>query len=42
MLAQLADCEHRRIKESSGATSRNIDLQNAVGDRFVVFCGLDD
>lgn len=43
MLAQLADCDTVVcIKESSGATSRYIDLQNAVGDRFVLFCGLDD
>jgi 4-hydroxy-tetrahydrodipicolinate synthase len=43
MLAELADCDTIVcIKESSGATSRYIDLQNAVGDRFVLFCGLDD
>lgn len=30
------------IKESSGDTRRFIDLANAVGDRFALFCGLDD
>jgi 4-hydroxy-tetrahydrodipicolinate synthase len=30
------------IKESSGDTRRFTDLANAVGDRFLPFCGLDD
>lgn len=30
------------IKESSGDTRRFVDLQNLVGDRFTLFCGLDD
>ncbi len=43
MIAALADCETIVcVKESAGFTSRYVDLQNAVGDRFVLFCGLDD
>ncbi|MDR3514492.1 MAG: dihydrodipicolinate synthase family protein [Azospirillaceae bacterium] len=30
------------VKESSGDTRRFVDLANQVGDRFVLFCGLDD
>lgn len=30
------------FKESSGATSRLVDVRNATGDRFIPFCGLDD
>lgn len=30
------------IKESSGDTRRFVDLTNTVGDRFALFCGLDD
>ena len=30
------------IKESSGDTRRFVDLHRAVGDRFALFCGLDD
>jgi len=30
------------IKESSGDTRRFVDLQNLVGERFTLFCGLDD
>ena len=43
MIATLADCETIVcVKESAGFTSRYVDLQNAVGDRFILFCGLDD
>ena len=43
MLIQLADCETIVcVKESSGATARFTDLKRALGDRFVLFCGLDD
>ncbi len=30
------------IKESSEDTRRIVDLRNAVGDRYVLFCGVDD
>jgi 4-hydroxy-tetrahydrodipicolinate synthase len=30
------------IKESSGNPRRFTDIVNAIGDRFVLFCGLDD
>jgi dihydrodipicolinate synthase/N-acetylneuraminate lyase len=30
------------IEESSGAVTRITDLVNLVGDRFILFCGLDD
>lgn len=30
------------FKDSSGDTRRFIDLRNEVGDRFVLFAGLDD
>jgi 4-hydroxy-tetrahydrodipicolinate synthase len=43
MIAELADCETIvAVKESAGMTSRYVDLQNATGDRFILFCGLDD
>jgi 4-hydroxy-tetrahydrodipicolinate synthase len=43
MLSQLADCETVVcIKESSGATARYADIRNTMGDRLVLFCGLDD
>jgi 4-hydroxy-tetrahydrodipicolinate synthase len=30
------------VKESSGDTRRFVDLANLLGDRFLIFCGLDD
>jgi 1-pyrroline-4-hydroxy-2-carboxylate deaminase len=43
ILASLADCETIVcFKESSGDTRRFIDLKNMVGDRFLLFAGLDD
>jgi dihydrodipicolinate synthase/N-acetylneuraminate lyase len=43
ILASLADCETIVcFKESSGDTRRYIDVRNMVGDRFVMFAGLDD
>jgi 1-pyrroline-4-hydroxy-2-carboxylate deaminase len=43
ILASLADCDTIVcFKESSGDTRRFIDLRNQVGDRFVMFAGLDD
>jgi dihydrodipicolinate synthase/N-acetylneuraminate lyase len=43
ILASLADCETIVcFKESSGDTRRFVDLKNMVGDRFVLFAGLDD
>jgi 4-hydroxy-tetrahydrodipicolinate synthase len=43
ILASLADCETIVcFKESSGDTRRFTDVRNLVGDRFVVFAGLDD
>jgi 4-hydroxy-tetrahydrodipicolinate synthase len=43
ILASLADCETIvYFKESSGDTRRFTDLRNMVGDRFVLFAGLDD
>ena len=43
ILASLADCETIVcFKESSGDTRRFIDLKNLVGDRFILFAGLDD
>ncbi len=42
-MASLADCDNIVcFKDSSGDTRRFIDLRNAVGDRFVLFAGLDD
>jgi 4-hydroxy-tetrahydrodipicolinate synthase len=43
ILASLADCETIVcFKESSGDTRRFTDLRNLVGERFVLFAGLDD
>ncbi len=43
ILASLADCKTIVcFKESSGDTRRFTDLRNLVGDRFVLFAGLDD
>jgi 1-pyrroline-4-hydroxy-2-carboxylate deaminase len=43
ILATLADCETIVcFKDSSGDTRRFIDTRNMVGDRFVLFAGLDD
>jgi len=43
ILASLADCETIVcFKESSGDTRRFTDLANLVGERFVLFAGLDD
>ena len=42
ILATLADCETIVcFKDSSGNTRRFIDTRNMVGDRFVLFAGLD-
>ncbi len=43
MFAELAD-EPRfvAIKESSADTRRIVDLKNACGDRYRIFCGVDD
>ncbi len=43
ILAQLVDCDTIVcFKDSSGDTRRFIDTRNRVGDRFVLFAGLDD
>ncbi|HSV51172.1 MAG TPA: dihydrodipicolinate synthase family protein, partial [Burkholderiaceae bacterium] len=43
ILATLTDCETIVcFKDSSGDTRRFIDTRNMVGDRFVLFAGLDD
>ena len=43
ILASLADCDTIVcFKESSGDTRRFTDLRRLVGDRFVLFAGLDD
>ncbi len=43
ILATLTDCDNIVcFKDSSGDTRRFIDLRNTVGDRFVLFAGLDD
>lgn len=43
ILATLTDCETIVcFKESSGDTRRFIDLRNKVGERYVLFAGLDD
>jgi 4-hydroxy-tetrahydrodipicolinate synthase len=43
ILASLADCETIVcFKDSSGDTRRFIDMRNMVGDRFIMFAGLDD
>jgi 4-hydroxy-tetrahydrodipicolinate synthase len=40
---QLADVKNLvAIKESSGDPRRITDIYNACGDRFVLFCGMDD
>jgi 4-hydroxy-tetrahydrodipicolinate synthase len=43
ILAAVADCETIVcFKESSGDTRRFTDVRNLVGDRYVMFAGLDD
>ncbi|MFP5077309.1 dihydrodipicolinate synthase family protein [Rhizobium sp. YIM 134829] len=43
ILGSLADCETIVcFKDSSGDTRRFTDVKNMVGDRFVLFAGLDD
>lgn len=43
ILATLTDCDNIVcFKDSSGDTRRFVDLRNTVGDRFVLFAGLDD
>ena len=43
ILASLADCDTIVcFKDSSGDTRRFIDTRNRVGDRFVLFAGLDE
>ena len=43
ILATLADCDTIVcFKDSSGDTRRFIDTRNRVGERFVLFAGLDD
>jgi 4-hydroxy-tetrahydrodipicolinate synthase len=43
ILISLADCDTIVcFKDSSGNTNRFIDVRNEVGDRFVLFAGLDD
>lgn len=43
VVSTLVDCETIVcFKESSGDTRRFIDLRNKVGDRFIMFAGLDD
>jgi 4-hydroxy-tetrahydrodipicolinate synthase len=43
ILASLADCDTIVcFKDSSGDTRRFIDTRRAVGERFVLFAGLDD
>ncbi|CUA83962.1 Dihydrodipicolinate synthase/N-acetylneuraminate lyase [Chelatococcus sambhunathii] len=43
ILASLADCDTIVcIKDSSGDTRRFTDMRNMVGERFVLFAGLDD
>ena len=43
ILASLADCDTIVcFKDSSGDTRRFIDTRNRVGDRFILFAGLDD
>ncbi|WP_031409533.1 dihydrodipicolinate synthase family protein [Thiomonas sp. FB-Cd] len=43
ILASLADCDNIVcFKDSSGDTRRFTDLRNAVGERFILFAGLDD
>jgi 4-hydroxy-tetrahydrodipicolinate synthase len=43
MFAELADEKTLvAIKESSGDTRRITDIFNSVGDRYIMFCGVDD
>ena len=43
ILADLADCETIvAFKDSSGDTRRFTDVRNRLGDRFLMFAGLDD
>jgi 4-hydroxy-tetrahydrodipicolinate synthase len=43
MLAELAgEKTIVAVKESAGETARYTDIRNLVGDRFTLFCGLDD
>ncbi|MBM3597008.1 MAG: dihydrodipicolinate synthase family protein [Alphaproteobacteria bacterium] len=43
MIAELASVKTiQAVKESSGDTKRLVDIQNLTGDRFILFCGLDD
>jgi 4-hydroxy-tetrahydrodipicolinate synthase len=43
MFAELAEVENFvAIKESSGDVRRITDLRNATGDRYALFCGVDD
>ena len=43
MFQQMADVENLVcIKEASGDVRRVTDLFNALGDRYLIFCGLDD
>ena len=43
ILISLADCDNIVcFKDSSGDTRRFIDVRNEVGERFVLFAGLDD
>jgi len=43
ILAALAPCDTIvAFKDASGDTRRFIDTRNMVGDRFILFCGLDD
>lgn len=42
-MLELADCEHlTAIKESTGDIRRITDLRNTVGNRYQLFCGVDD
>jgi 4-hydroxy-tetrahydrodipicolinate synthase len=43
MMKRLADIPTlQAVKESSEDTRRLVDLRNALGDRFTLFCGVDD
>ena len=42
-MLELADCEYiTSVKESTGDIRRITDLRNTVGDRYQIFCGVDD
>lgn len=42
-MLELADCEYiTSVKESTGDIRRVTDLRNTVGDRYQIFCGVDD